>query len=77
MAHRQGGHAVSLEECIPVMAFSVTGKGGDVGLVKDKKKSLNWGHCCHLGHNVVKLLKSLSTQTMTFEHQMTASCRMA
>lgn len=37
MAHRQGGHAVSLEECIPVMAFSVTGKGGDVGLVKDKK----------------------------------------
>lgn len=40
MAHRQDGHSVSLEEYIPVMAFSFTGKGGDVALVKDFKKYL-------------------------------------
>lgn len=71
MAYGQSGHSVSMVEYLPVMAFSITGKVGDVGLVKDKRNISKLG--CNLGHNVAKLR---STQTITLVHEMTASYRM-
>lgn len=58
-----------------VMALGITGNGGVSGMNKDKKnfyKGFVSGRSLLPFHCGAKLLKTLNTQTMRFECQMTA-----